>query len=48
VTGSSAAHIVIPVVTLVTLAIWIAMVYYADSHPWYKTSKGDKGRRRPG
>jgi len=41
-TGSSAVHIVVPVVTLVTLAIWIAMVYYADSHPWYKASKRDR------
>ena len=41
-TGSSAAHVVIPVVALVTLTIWIAMVYYADSHPWYKASGRDR------
>ena len=41
-TGSSAVHIVVPVVTLVTLAFWIAMVYHADSHPWYKASKRDR------
>jgi len=41
-TGSSAIHIVVPVVTLVALAIWIVMVYYADSHPWYKASERDR------
>ena len=41
-TGSSAAHIVIPIVALVTLAIWIAMVYYADSHPRYKASERER------
>jgi len=41
-TGSTAVHIVVPVVTLAALAIWIAMVYYADSHPRYKASKRDR------
>jgi hypothetical protein len=32
-TGSSWAPIVIPIVAMITLAVWQAMVLHADSHP---------------
>ncbi len=32
-TGSSWAPIVIPVVAMIALAVWLAMVLHADSHP---------------
>ena len=35
-TGSSLAPIVIPIVVAISLAAWIVMVYYADSHPYWR------------
>lgn len=35
-TGSSLAPIVIPIVVAISLAAWIFMVYYADSHPYWR------------
>jgi hypothetical protein len=32
-TGSAVAPVVIPVVIIVALAAWLAMVFYADAHP---------------
>ena len=32
-TGSSLAPVVIPIVVVILLAMWLFMVYYADSHP---------------
>ena len=32
-TGSSLALIVIPIVAMITLFGWLAVVFYADSHP---------------
>jgi hypothetical protein len=32
-TGSSLAPIVVPIVAVITLAWWLIMVFYADSHP---------------
>lgn len=32
-TGSSLAPIVIPIVAMITLFGWLAVVFYADSHP---------------
>jgi hypothetical protein len=32
-TGSALAPVVIPIVALVFLFLWIAMVYYASAHP---------------
>jgi hypothetical protein len=34
--GSLAAQITIPIVAFVVLAFWLAMVYYANSHPQWK------------
>jgi hypothetical protein len=31
--GSSAAIIAIPIVTTISLAVWLIMIYYADAHP---------------
>ncbi len=35
-TGSSLAPIVIPIVVVISLAAWLFMVYYADSHPHWR------------
>ena len=32
-TGSSLAPIVIPIVAMVSLAAWLAVIFYADRHP---------------
>jgi len=37
-TGSALVPIFIPVV-VVALAAWLALVYYADAHPGYRTRK---------
>jgi len=34
-TGSSLAAIVIPIVVMLSLAAWIAMVFHAASHPFW-------------
>jgi hypothetical protein len=38
-TGSALAPVVIPIVVVVALAAWLAMVYYADAHPGYRTRR---------
>jgi hypothetical protein len=35
-TGSSLAPVVIPIVVAIGLAAWIFMVFYADSHPYWR------------
>ena len=35
-TGSSLAPVVIPIVVAISLAAWIFMVFYADSHPGWR------------
>jgi hypothetical protein len=38
VSGSSQALIFIPIVVMAALAIWLILVFYADSHPgWVPT-----------
>jgi hypothetical protein len=41
--GTLAAQITIPIVAFVVLAFWLALVYYADSHPYWK----GRGPTRP-
>jgi hypothetical protein len=36
VTGSNLAAIVIPIVVMFSLAVWIVMVFHADSHPLWQ------------
>ena len=38
-TGSSLLAIILPIVAIVALAAWLAMVFWADAHP---------GRKAPG
>ena len=47
-TGSTLAAVVIPIVALTVLAVWLAMVFYADSHPRWRTSSTTPGRRSSG
>jgi hypothetical protein len=35
-TGPVAAAVAIPIVAMVVLAFWLALVFYADSHPYWK------------
>jgi hypothetical protein len=35
-TGSSLAPIMIPIVVMIALTGWLAMVYYANAHPGWK------------
>ncbi len=35
-TGSNLAAIVIPIVVMLSLGVWIALVFYADSHPRWR------------
>jgi hypothetical protein len=35
-TGSNLAAIVIPIVVMLGLGIWIALVFHADSHPRWR------------
>jgi len=35
-TGSLLAHVIVPVVAVLALAVWLAMVFYADAHPHWK------------
>jgi hypothetical protein len=46
--GSTTAVVVIPIVVVIVLAIWLAMVFYADSHPRWGTSGTTSGRRSSG
>lgn len=32
-TGTDLSAIVTPVVAMISLAVWLAMVFYADAHP---------------
>jgi hypothetical protein len=47
-TGSSLAPIVIPIVVAISLATWIFMVYYADSHPYWRGQATTSEQRRVG
>ena len=35
-TGSNLAAIVIPIVVMFSLAVWIVLVFHADSHPFWR------------
>jgi hypothetical protein len=39
-TGTGIDLIVIPIVASLSLAAWLIMVYYADSHPQWRGNKG--------
>ncbi len=38
-TGSSLIPIVVPVMAFVAMAFWLGLVFYADSHPGYRSRK---------
>jgi hypothetical protein len=44
-TGSSMAPIVIPIVVSFVLAVWIIIVFYAESHPLWKNRRSPGGQR---
>jgi hypothetical protein len=37
--GSTASLIIIPLVVAISLAAWLIAVYYADSHPRWKSGQ---------
>jgi hypothetical protein len=39
-TGSSLAPVIIPIVVTASLAAWLIIVYYADSHPLWRHRQG--------
>jgi ATP/ADP translocase len=43
VAGSSYVAIVVPIMAFITMAFWLGLVFYADSHPGYGHRKS---RRR--
>ena len=54
-TGSNLAAIVIPIVVMLGLGVWIALVFHADSHPRWRlraapapaTAPAAYGRQEP-
>ena len=44
-TGTNAAAIVTPIVAFILLALWLSMVFYADSHPRYPSSPASREQR---
>lgn len=47
-TGSSLAPVIIPIVVVLGLAIWLIMVFRADSHPGYRHHAPAAPRQVPG
>jgi len=43
VTGSSSVAIVLPIVAFIGMALWLGLVFYADSHPGYGRRKSRQG-----
>ena len=46
-TGSTVAAIVIPIVAMISLAVWIVLVFHADSHPRWRSSTTATPRQAP-
>lgn len=44
-TGSSLAPIVIPIVVMISLAVWLIMVFHAEAHPGHGRAHHDAGQR---
>jgi hypothetical protein len=42
--GSAASLVIIPLVVMLSLAVWLIAVYHADSHPRWKASQPVPGR----
>ena len=47
-TGSSLVPFIIPVVAALALAAWLAMVFYAEAHPRWKTHSAAQAPRVAG
>lgn len=45
-TGSTLAHIIIPIAVTVVLAAWIAVLFYVDRHPYWASQKPAPKRQR--
>jgi len=46
-TGSSLAPVIIPIVVSISLAAWLFIVYYANSHPQWKSARPAPGQVSP-
>jgi uncharacterized membrane protein len=44
-TGSSLAPFIIPIIAMICLAALLITVYYADSHPEWKSARQEPGHR---
>ena len=38
-TGSSYVPIIVPIVAFLAMALWLGLIFYADSHPGYSRRK---------
>jgi len=47
-TGSFLVPIVTPIVAVILLACWLGMVFWAASHPEWKTHRAAQGTQYPG
>jgi hypothetical protein len=45
--GSALGPIVIPIVTVIVLAIWLPMAFYTDAHPRTGKEKAARHRKDP-
>ena len=46
-TGSTEAQVVIPIVAFIVLFVWLALVFWADSHPRWGNSEPGQASSRP-
>jgi hypothetical protein len=46
--GSTLALMVIPIAVTIALAVWLIMVYYADTHPYWRGQRPAPERRVTG
>jgi hypothetical protein len=46
--GSPLAAVIIPIVSVISLAFWLVMIFYADAHPGYRENDAMAERRSAG
>jgi hypothetical protein len=46
-TGTDLSAIVTPIVAMISLAVWLAMVFYADAHPGVRRQAPAQPAARP-
>jgi hypothetical protein len=47
-TGSTLGLVITPIVTVIVLAAWLILVFYADAHPaWRRKASAERGTAGP-